>query len=51
MAKLMPRFATDAGFRRKTEFIRKGFDQECFRRELADHQRMVFEKASPGGGG
>jgi cyclopropane-fatty-acyl-phospholipid synthase len=51
MAKLVPRFATDAGFRRKTEFIRKGYDQECFRRELADHERMVFEKVSPRGEG
>ncbi len=44
VAKLVPRFLTDAGFRRRTEFLRKGYDKECFRREIIDHQRMVFEK-------
>lgn len=46
VAKLAPRFLTDASFRRRTEFLRKGYDKECFRREIIDHQRMVFEKKS-----
>lgn len=44
VAKLVPRFLTDAGFRRRTEFLRKGYDLDCFRREIIDHQRMVFQK-------
>lgn len=44
VAKLVPRFLTDASFRRRTEFLRKGYDKECFRREIIDHQRMVFQK-------
>jgi len=44
VAKLVPRFLIDASFRRRTEFLRKGYDKECFRREIIDHQRMVFQK-------
>ena len=44
VAKLVPRFLTDSSFRQRTEFLRKGYDKECFRREIIDHQRMVFEK-------
>jgi cyclopropane-fatty-acyl-phospholipid synthase len=44
VAKLAPRFLTDASFRRRTEFLRKGYDKECFQREIIDHQRMVFQK-------
>lgn len=44
VARLTPRFLTDASFRRRTEFLRKGYDKELFRREILDHQRMVFEK-------
>jgi cyclopropane-fatty-acyl-phospholipid synthase len=44
VAKLVPRFLADTSFRRRTEFLRKGYDKECFRREIIDHQRMVFEK-------
>nr|HET6901507.1 class I SAM-dependent methyltransferase [Ktedonobacteraceae bacterium] len=44
VAKLIPRFLMDRDFRRRTEFLRKGYDKECFRREIIDHQRMVFQK-------
>jgi|SRR5215472_42620 len=44
VAKLIPRFLLDRDFRRRTEFLRKGYDKECFRREIIDHQRMVFQK-------
>jgi cyclopropane-fatty-acyl-phospholipid synthase len=44
VAKLVPRFFTDQQFRLRTEFLRKGYDKECFRREIIDHQRMVFQK-------
>jgi cyclopropane-fatty-acyl-phospholipid synthase len=44
VGKLVPRFAFDPDFRRRTEFLRRGYDKECFRRELIDHQRMVFER-------
>jgi cyclopropane-fatty-acyl-phospholipid synthase len=44
VARLVPRFLTDTSFRRRTEFLRKGYDKELFRREILDHQRMVFEK-------
>jgi cyclopropane-fatty-acyl-phospholipid synthase len=44
VAKLVPRFLTDKQFRRRTEFLRKGYDKDCFRREIIDHQRMVFQK-------
>jgi len=44
VAKLVPRFLTDHDFRQRTEFLRKGYDKECFRREIIDHQRMVFQK-------
>jgi cyclopropane-fatty-acyl-phospholipid synthase len=44
VSKLVPRFLTDADFRRRTEFLRKGYDRICFQDELIDHQRLVFEK-------
>lgn len=44
VSKLVPRFLTDRSFRLRTEFLRKGYDKECFRREIIDHQRMVFQK-------
>ena len=44
VAKLVPRFFADRQFRLRTEFLRKGYDKECFRREIIDHQRMVFQK-------
>lgn len=44
VAKLAPRFLMDQDFRQRTEFLRKGYDLECFRREIIDHQRMVFQK-------
>ena len=44
VAKLVPRFFTDKQFRLRTQFLRKGYDKECFRREIIDHQRMVFQK-------
>lgn len=44
VTKLVPRFLLDGDFRRRTEFLRKGYDKECFRREIIDHQRMVFQK-------
>ena len=44
VTKLVPRFFTDKQFRLRTQFLRKGYDKECFRREIIDHQRMVFQK-------
>jgi cyclopropane-fatty-acyl-phospholipid synthase len=44
VSKLVPRFLTDKQFRLRTQFLRKGYDKECFRREILDHQRMVFQK-------
>ncbi len=44
VAKLVPRFLTDENFRARMELLRKGYDKECFKRELLDHQRMIFQK-------
>ena len=44
VSKLIPRFLLDPEFRLRTEFLRKGYDLECFKREIIDHQRMVFQK-------
>src|SRR5437588_1288436 len=44
VSRLVPRFVTDKDFRLKMELIRKGYDKECFKREILDHQRLVFQK-------
>ena len=44
VAKLVPRFLTDEDFRSRMELLREGYDKECFKRELLDHQRMIFQK-------
>jgi cyclopropane-fatty-acyl-phospholipid synthase len=44
VAKLLPRFFTDKDFRFRMELLRNGYDKEVFKREILDHQRMVFEK-------
>ena len=48
VAKLVPRFLTDENFRARMELLRKGYDKECFKRELLDHQRMIFQKKQSG---
>ena len=48
VAKLAPRFLTDEDFRTRMELLRKGYDKECFKRELLDHQRMFFQKKQSG---
>jgi len=37
--------ATDPDFRYKLELLKGSYNQECFRRRLLDHQRIVLEKA------
>lgn len=49
MARLLPRFVADAGFRRRTEFLRKGYDQDCFGRSIIDHRRMLFSRRPASG--
>ena len=44
--KLLPSFVLDRDFRYKVESLRNGYNKECFKREVMDHQRMVFEKRS-----
>lgn len=44
VSKLVPRFLTDKDFRYKMEVLRKSYTKECFKREVIDHQRMVFQK-------
>ncbi len=40
-------FLTDPDFRYKVETLVRNYNQECFKREIMDHQRMVFEKVLP----
>ena len=37
-------FLLDPAFRYKVETLVRNYNQECFKREIMDHQRMVFEK-------
>ena len=37
-------FLIDPDFRYKLETLVRNYNQECFKREIMDHQRMVFEK-------
>ncbi|MGA7632773.1 MAG: class I SAM-dependent methyltransferase [Terriglobales bacterium] len=37
-------FFVDPDFRYKVETLVRNYNQECFKREIMDHQRMVFEK-------
>lgn len=37
-------FLTDRDFRYKVENVMHSYNQECFRRELMDHQRIVLER-------
>jgi cyclopropane-fatty-acyl-phospholipid synthase len=43
-SKLIPKFIRDKDFRYKIESLRGSYNQECFKREIMDHQRMVFQK-------
>ena len=42
--KLLPYFFRDKDFRYRVETIWHGYMGECFRREITDHRRIVFEK-------
>jgi cyclopropane-fatty-acyl-phospholipid synthase len=44
VSKLLPRYLTDKQFHYKMEFLQDKYHQECFKREIMDHQRMVFQK-------
>ena len=42
--KTLPYFFTDRDFRYKLEALRGNYNRECFKREIMDHQRLVFER-------
>jgi len=42
--KLLPYFVRDKDFRYRIETMRGGYMKECLKREIMDHQRLVFEK-------
>lgn len=42
--KLLPHFLRDKDFRYRLETLRHGYMRECLRREVMDHQRIVFQK-------
>jgi cyclopropane-fatty-acyl-phospholipid synthase len=42
--KLLPYFVQDKDFRYRLETLRQGYMGECLKREVMDHQRMVFQK-------
>lgn len=44
VSKLVPRYLTDKNFRCRMELIRNGYDKESFKREILDHQRLIFQK-------
>jgi cyclopropane-fatty-acyl-phospholipid synthase len=44
VGKLLPRFVFDRDFRYKLEMFRGSYNKECFKREVIDHQRLVFQK-------
>lgn len=39
-----PRYISDKAFRQKVDVMRVSANRECFKRELMDHHRIVFEK-------
>jgi cyclopropane-fatty-acyl-phospholipid synthase len=41
--KLAPYLVTDPDFRYRLETLRGGYMKECLKREIMDHQRLVFE--------
>lgn len=43
MARLLTMAVTDSDFRYRVEEVRGAYQKEVFRRELVDHQRIVFE--------
>ncbi len=42
--KLLPYFVRDKDFRYKLQSLWHGYNGECFKREVMDHRRIVFEK-------
>ncbi len=42
--KLLPYFLRDKDFRYRLETLRRGYMGECLKREVMDHQRIVFQK-------
>lgn len=42
--KLLPYLVRDKDFRYRLETLLRGYNRECFIREVMDHQRIVFEK-------
>jgi cyclopropane-fatty-acyl-phospholipid synthase len=42
--KMVPRVLVDRDFRYKLEMIRGGYNTECFRRKVLDHQRIILER-------
>jgi cyclopropane-fatty-acyl-phospholipid synthase len=44
LAKLAPRLLIDKDFRYQREFLHNSYNKECFKRELIDEERMVFQK-------
>jgi cyclopropane-fatty-acyl-phospholipid synthase len=45
VSKLLPHLLIDRDFRYKAEMLRGSYHKECIRREIMDHQRLVFEKS------
>jgi cyclopropane-fatty-acyl-phospholipid synthase len=43
-SKALRYFLIDKNFRYKLESLAGNYNQECFKREIMDHQRMVFER-------
>ncbi|MEZ4661275.1 MAG: class I SAM-dependent methyltransferase [Caldilineaceae bacterium] len=43
--KLLPYLFTDRDYRYKLESFRGGYNTECFRRKVMDHQRIILERA------
>jgi cyclopropane-fatty-acyl-phospholipid synthase len=44
VCKLFPRYVLDRDFRYKMEMFRGSYNKECLKREVMDHQRLVFQK-------
>ena len=42
--KLLHYFVVDRDFRYKIESLRRGCNKECLKREIIDHQRIIFTK-------
>ena len=43
-ARLLPRLLIDKDFRYQREFLHNSYNKECFKRELIDEERMLFQK-------